>query len=99
MLRKVILDAHGVVVFGWTYLAGAPLEGQALVTADFHAQMWKHAMDFCLEWIAQKSRQQENSRVRIYLEQVGPLTSSQKGLFDDRMTSLLESCRHREGWR
>jgi len=100
-LRQEILKQRKLRVFGWSYLMGAPLEGQSLVTSDFHAQMWRHAMDFCLEWVAQQVESRagkEKVHVKIYLEQVGALTPQHKGLFDDRMTSLLETCQDRHGW-
>jgi hypothetical protein len=99
-LRLELLRQKNVWVLGWSYLAGAPLEDQNLATSDFHAQMWRHAMDMCLELIAQRSSDQSQAvKVRFYLEQVGPLTPQQKGLFDDRMTSLLEACHLRPGWK
>jgi hypothetical protein len=100
-LRQEILKQPKVKVFGWSYLMGAPLEGQSLVTSDFHAQMWRHAMDYCLEWVAQQAESRagkEKVHVKIYLEQVGALTPQHKGLFDDRMTTLLETCQDRRGW-
>jgi hypothetical protein len=98
-LRQELISQRRVIALGWSYMDGAPLENQNLLTADFHAQMWKHAMDCCLEVIAQNSESYEESvPVRIYLEQVGALTPQEKGLFDDRMTSLLESCQGRKGW-
>lgn len=99
-LRLELLRQRNIWVLGWSYIAGAPLEGQHLVTADFHAQMWRHAMDICLEFIAQRSKERQDAvKVRFYLEQVGALTPQQKGLFDDRMTSLLEACHSRPGWK
>ena len=99
ILRQELLRQRKVLALSWSYMAGAPLENQSLLTADFHAQMWRHAIDCCLEVIAQKSVDyEEPTQVRIYLEQVGALTPQQKGLFDDRMTSLLEACHSRKGW-